>query len=59
MAIPKAHKVFKCPNCNKQVCIECREDHDSNVTCEQYKKWKEENDQEEKKFKELVNEEKL
>lgn len=32
--------IVKCPTCNKSACIKCYNDHEENISCEQFFEWK-------------------
>jgi len=44
-----------CPICNYEFCTKCKEKWHDAFSCEDYKKWKKDNDQSERKFQEYIN----
>ena len=49
-------KEVTCSKCFHEFCPHCQMKHGVNLTCEQYKQWKEENDQADAKFQEIWKE---
>jgi len=57
--LPKEEESFKCEKCKHEECLKCGDKPHKGSTCEQFRKWKEENNQADKLTNEMAKKEGL